>query len=72
VISKETYAALADEFRERADETNDAADHDELHAAGEICAMQTMYIIDIAGNIYVERWLLELRKRIIQQNLTGR
>jgi hypothetical protein len=34
--------------------------------------MQTMYIIDIAGNIYVERWLLELRKRIIQQNLTGR
>ena len=49
------YAKWAEEFHRMADETNDAMDHDELHAAGEIC--EIFQNVGLVEGSYVQRWL---------------
>lgn len=56
------YHAWKDAFAEAADETNDAADHDELHAASAVCYI--MAYGDYAPVEYIDRWLLGLTKRV--------
>lgn len=41
-------------FHEAADKTNDAQDHDELHAAGAVLAMMTGMPYDVE---YIHRWI---------------
>lgn len=41
-----------------ADETNDAKDHDELHAAAVVC------LSPVRRNPYVQRWISELVERV--------
>jgi len=51
-----TDEALAARLQARADETDSAADHDELHAAADVVASGL-------HTRYVDRWVDELRKR---------
>lgn len=48
------------DFHRAADETNDAADHDELHAAGVILESDPIWALTTP---YVLRWLQGLVKR---------
>lgn len=60
-MSEYSYSELGFMLRLAADETNDAADHDEVHAAAEIAKM-------LAGEMYedtyIERWLDGIVKRM--------
>lgn len=56
------YRALCFKYREAADETNDAAEHDEIHAASVIAWWR--YDRVLPPNIYVDRWLRELEPRV--------
>lgn len=47
-------------FSLKADETNDAADHDELHAAAEVACMMLGAPYEAK---YINRWMEELYKR---------
>lgn len=55
------FSVLAQHLAERADEQNDAADHDELHAASDVCTILT-YMPELSSN-YIERWLIGLKNR---------
>lgn len=56
-----SYSELGHILRQVADDTNDAADHDEVHAAAEVCKM-------LAGdefNVdYIDRWVEEIARRM--------
>ena len=58
---------LSDAFHQAADSTNDANDHDELHAAGMILHLDLITgdlddgaLLNVA---YVKRWITNLRMR---------
>lgn len=52
--------SLVIRFHAAADETDDSADHDELHAAG---ALLDMDFGEMLLNDYVHRWIVELMRR---------
>jgi hypothetical protein len=55
------YEYWAIRFSREADEANDAEDHDELHAAGEVCRLMSHMGYQ---NNYVQRWLEGLTRRV--------
>lgn len=61
MIEKNEFLAMASHFAERADEQNDAADHDELHAASDVCAI--LSVKEWMQTPYIERWLIGLKNR---------
>lgn len=62
------YRELAASLRGIADHVNDAADHDELHAAGEIAAFLNG---DTHDRNYIDRWLVELEDRFKSRGRNG-
>lgn len=61
MITKPEFIALAQQFAIRADEMNDAEDHDELHAASDVCAI--LSVKPWMTTNYIERWLMGLTSR---------
>lgn len=61
MIDKDEFLAMASHLAERADEQNDAADHDELHAASDMCVILSMNPYRCTA--YIERWLIGLKNR---------
>jgi len=61
MMNEDEFLALAFQLSERADEQNDAADHDELHAASDVCTI-LKYMPELSSN-YIERWLIGLKNR---------
>jgi hypothetical protein len=59
-VSYFDYELRATLFHIYADQTNDAHDHDELHAAGEIC--EAFKHVGFSKDSYVQRWLEGLAK----------
>lgn len=59
-MTKDDLMDLSLVFADRADEQNDAQDHDELHAASDLCVILAMNPYHVTA--YIERWLLELSK----------
>lgn len=57
VISPQEMLHLADRLKWKADETNDAHDHDELHAAAEVAFIIAVIHPDLRHNAYIARWL---------------
>lgn len=55
------YSYWKSEFHHMADESNDSSDHDELHAAAEIC--EAFVHMGFPDNSYVQRWLEGLTRR---------
>jgi hypothetical protein len=59
-LSNLSYDELSFYLRKVADEMNDAADHDEVHAAAEVAAL-------LAGNQfddgYIDRWFMGITDR---------
>lgn len=53
------HGDLADALQRRADETDDARDHDELHAAADVVRSRV-------HTDYIDRWVDELRKRWVE------
>lgn len=53
------HADLAESLQRVADETDDARDHDELHAAADVVRSQV-------HTEYIDRWVDELRKRWLE------
>lgn len=62
MINEKTYDPLVSAFHRAADSTDDAADHDELHAAARVIAFD--YGDGRLGNDkYISRWIVGLRQR---------
>lgn len=61
MLTKSVLRRWAVQFADRADEMDDADDHDELHAASDVCIILSMRPENITP--YVERWLEGLTHR---------
>lgn len=55
------YGEIGFMLRERADEANDAFDHDEIHAAAEVARMMDGETFDVS---YIDRWLAGIAERL--------
>jgi len=60
-MTKDELMDLSLALADKADDSNDAADHDEFHAASDICVLLAMRPHQVTP--YVKRWLVELSKR---------
>jgi hypothetical protein len=61
MLTKSELRRWAVQFADVADDGNDAADHDELHAASDVCIVLSMDPSNVTP--YIERWLRGLTQR---------
>jgi hypothetical protein len=61
MMTKQEFISLGQQLAERADEQNDFMDHDELHAASDVCAI--LSVKEWMQTEYINRWLIGLKSR---------